>query len=177
MLEQYIRKERARELSIDELKSMVTRPGLKFVDWVNFKGSGIKQLMGNSQGVILLLEHHGKDNGHFVLFLKHRNHIEYFDSYGLAPLRLVGILGFDQNETNRFMQIVSGCKKHHVQFQTKRADINTCGRYAVMRYNCKFASFKEFRGIMHHASLHPDDVVTMLTMSSDFGHLKKVFAM
>ena len=171
-LEHYIRKERARELSIDELKGMVTRPGLNFVDWVNFRGNSLSQLMGKSQGVIVLLEHHGKDNGHFVLFLKKGSHTEYFDSYGLAPLRLVGILGFDEKETKRFMHIVSKCKKHYVQFQAKRADINTCGRYAVMRFNCNFASFREFAGIVQHRMLHTDDVVTMLTMSSDFGHLK-----
>ena len=70
------------------------------------------------------------------------------------------------------MQIVANCKKHHVQFQAKRADINTCGRYAVMRYNVGFFSYEQFVSMLHHGSLHPDDVVTMLTMSPDLAHWK-----
>ena len=171
-LESYLRYERAQALDIDQLKRMVSRSGLRFVDWVNFRGHTLHQLLQNSTGAVLLLDHKGADVGHYVLFHKVGNHVEYFDSYGLAPDRLVSILQFDDKDTHRYLNIVKDTKKHYHRLQERRADINTCGRYAVMRYNVGFFSYEQFVSMLHHGSLHPDDVVTMLTMSPDLAHWK-----
>ena len=171
-LSYYLDYERALALDIGQLKRMVGRSGLRFVDWVDFRGHTLHQLMQNNTGVILLLDHKGADVGHYVLFHKVDHHIEYFDSYGLAPDRLVSILQYDEKDTHRFLNIVKDTKKHYRRLQRRRVDINTCGRYAVMRYNVGFFSYDEFVAMLHHGSLHTDDVVTMLTMSVDLAHWK-----
>jgi len=173
-LDSYLKYERAIPLSIDELEGMVARPGLKFVDWEKFKGTTIKDLMGKHRGVVLLLDHRGKDMGHYVLFhhLADRE-LEYFDSYGLAPQRLAAILQYGPKDTARFLNLVKHATKHYTRLQARREDINTCGRYAVMRYNLGWASFDQFRAMMHHDRLHTDDVVTLLTMSTNLAHWEK----
>ena len=169
-LESYLRYERSIALDIDQLKRMVSRSNLRFVDFENFKGSTLRELLHHSDGVVLLLDHKGADIGHYVLIHKVNKHVEYFDSYGLAPDRLASILMFDEKDTNRFLNIVKDTKRHYQRLQQRRADINTCGRYAVMRYNVGFFSYNKFLAMLQHPHLHPDDVVTMLTMSTNLAH-------
>ena len=172
-LESYLRYERGLALEIAELKRMVSRSNLRFVDFEYFKGSTLRELMHHHNGVVLLLDHKGADIGHYVLIHKVGKHVEYFDSYGLAPDRLASILMFNEKDTHRFLNIVKDTKKHYVRLQARREDINTCGRYAVMRYNVGFFSFERFVAMLHHPHLHPDDVVTMLTMSTNLAHWRE----
>jgi hypothetical protein len=173
-LKSYIDHERAVPLSADRLRSFVQRKGLKFMEFQSFKGSTAASLLAGHKGVVVLLHKDGGSIGHYVLFFRGSHGLEYFDSYGLAPNRLCAILGFSHSDTHRFLRVVSQCKYHRVRLQARQSDTNTCGRYAVCRYNFLWATTAQFAGMMRHPSLSPDDVVTLLTLSADLSHWQQV---
>jgi hypothetical protein len=175
-LKSYISHERAVPLDASRLRSMVMRKGLNFLEWVNFKGSSVAALLSGHKGVVVLLHRDGGSIGHYVLFARGPHGLEYFDSYGLAPDRLCAILGFSQDNTHRFLRVVSQCATHHrvANLQARQSDTNTCGRYAVCRFNFLWATTAQFAAMMRHPSLSPDDVVTLLTLSADLSHWASV---
>jgi hypothetical protein len=174
-LKSYIDHERAVPLDAGRLRSMVMRKGLKFMEFQNFKGSTVASLLGGHHGAVVLLHRDGGNIGHYVLFARGPQGLLYFDSYGLSPDHLCAILGFSQSDTHRFLRIVSQCGDHHrVRLQARQSDTNTCGRYAVCRFNFLWATTAQFAAMMRHPSLHPDDVVTLLTLSADLSHWKQV---
>jgi hypothetical protein len=176
-LKSYIDHERAVPLDVSRLRGMVMRKGLKFLEWVNFKGSSVEALLGGHKGVVVLLHKDGGSIGHYVLFTRSKRGLEYFDSYGLAPDRLCAVLGFSHSDTHRFLRVVSQCAYHRAtvaNLQARQSDTNTCGRYAVCRFNFLWATTAQFAGMMRHHSLSPDDVVTLLTLSADLSHWAKV---
>lgn len=172
-LKSYIDHERAVPLSADRLRGFVQRKGLKFMEWVSFKGSTVQALLAGHKGAVVLLHRNGGSVGHYVLFSRGRG-LEYFDSYGLAPDRLCAILGFSQSDTHRFLRVVGQCAYRRLKLQARQSDTNTCGRYAVCRYNFLWATTAQFAGMMRHPSLSPDDVVTLLTLSADLSHWQQV---
>ncbi len=173
-LKSYIDHERAVPLSADRLRSFVQRKGLKFMEFQSFKGSTVQALLAGHRGAVVLLHKDGGQIGHYVLFFRGPRGLEYFDSYGLAPDSLCGILGFSQSDTHRFLRIVSQCAYHRVRLQARQSDTQTCGRYAVCRFNFLWATTAQFAGMMRHSALHPDDVVTLLTLSADLSHWQQV---
>ena len=172
-LRYYIRHERGLPLSLKQLKVMTVRPGLKFIDFENFRGTSISELLGEHEGAVILLESASKEVGHYVLVFKKKGKLEYFDSYGLPADRLCAILGFDNKTTRQFLGITKQCRNHYIRLQARRADINTCGRYAVCRYNFGYMSLGQFTGMLRHDVLHADDVITLLTLSADLSHWGK----
>ena len=170
----YIRHERGLALSLEQLKAMAIRPGLlKFVDFENFHGRTARELLGSHEGAVVLLESAAKEVGHYVLVFKKKDKLEYFDSYGLPADRLCAILGMDNKATRQFLSITRECRNDHVRLQARRADINTCGRYAVSRFNFRDMSLGGFTTMLRHDVLHPDDVITLLTLSADLSHWGK----
>ena len=174
-LKAYIKRERAEPLPIARLRTMVQRSGLGFREWADVRGQpNVGSLLGSHTGVVLLLESKGQDVGHFVLLLRRAGHVEYFDSFGLPPQRLCAVLGWNHSETTRFTRALERTRKKYKRIQAVRQDINVCGRYCVCRFNFKWASYEQFLGILHHEALTPDDVVTLLTLSTDLSHWESV---
>lgn len=177
-LADYVRRERAVPLDIKRLRTMQGRAGLKFVEWGSRSSGSADSVIGSSgsgKGAILLLSSANREVGHYVLLLRSgAGGIEYFDPYGLAPGRLAAILGWKPNAVSAWQSMLKGTKRHHKRLQSTREEINVCGRYCVCRFNFGWASYDQFLGILHHGSLSPDDVVTLLTLSADLSHWKQV---
>ena len=75
----------------------------------------------------------------------------------------------------RLLNLLKGHRYHHGRhkFQSRTGDVNTCGRYCAFRFNCESFSYERFRRLLDFKGLHPDDLITLLTISVDFAHINK----
>jgi hypothetical protein len=111
--------------------------------------------------------------GHWVcMFKRDSRTIEYFDSYGQKPdaqrswLTAEKLAELNQS-TPRLTELLkqSGYRVYYntYQYQTDKADINTCGRWCVARLICKDLSNLQFYNCVKKSGLSPDDWVGCFT--------------
>jgi len=165
-LEHYIRKDEAEPLSAVQLKKYLRRPGLKFVDYENIgKGTTLKSLLGAANGVCILWSS-GGTIGHFTGLFRTKEGLLWFDPTGLAIHRLAEITH------NPFVLQKKLEEAHHVRYnrfkyQKIRTDVQSCGRHVVCRWNFLHMSDAQYRGVMTHRHLNPDQIATLLTLADD----------
>lgn len=160
---------KATPLSFSALQNMVGPINTKHCRWIVYddlqKFEDIEELMSLG-AVIILLEIESPRSppvGHFVCLLDHGNHYEHFDSYGLdidEELKL----SQEKHLTNIFRnspkKIISNTKR----LQTFRDDVQTCGRWVVVRYLLKHLELDEFLGIFYHLKPQtPDEMVVIFS--------------
>lgn len=160
-------------LSGEDLKNMIGKHnvGTIFMRYHELAGKTVEQLFpGNNYAVVLFEEIHGSNRpiGHWVVLLKHSDHYEHFDSYGI---------GIDEEEkianeyghllTNIFrsanMPLVESTRK----LQEDKEDVNTCGRWVVARihlHNYELPQFYNFIEMIHQPYDRSVVLMTMFTL-------------
>ena len=118
--------------------------------------------------------------GHWTLLLKiHKDTIELFDSYAYMPDEQIKFIPSyfrdEKNSLPHLSWLLATSKKYNkiisntVKLQKSASDINTCGRWVIMRcitWRDFNMSLKDFIETYRHSygKLHPDDIVTLNTM-------------
>lgn len=116
-------------------------------------------------------------SGHWVCLLKQKRngkeYIEYFDPYGkYKPDEESKWLSEDQLEeygqdTKHLTKLLrdSGLKitYNRAPFQSKKENINTCGRWTTARLYFKHLNLPQFTKMVQGSGMNPDDFVCKLT--------------
>lgn len=103
----------------------------------------LDEILGNNRSAIILLEYTGTSIGHWVALFEHQNGvIEYYNSLGF-PIDY-------QQDKQILTQKLYGYRviQNKQQLQSKSSDINTCGRYAVLRLNYRNISLQDFNKLL-----------------------------
>ena len=124
-------------------------------------------------GLVLFWQSKTGKVGHWNLVLRHSDHYEFFDSYGLLPLQVANKTTHDGGV--RCMKLLRGhnVKYGRYAFQKRSDDVQTCGRFVAFRYNCHAFNYEEFKKLLQYRGVAPDDLITLLTIHVDFSHINK----
>jgi hypothetical protein len=173
-LEWYVKKEEAQPLSVDRLKTYMRRPGLKFIDYSKIhKDTSMKELLGPAGGVCILWTSPEGKIGHFTGLFRKNKKLLWFDPTGLAIHRLAEVTH------NPFILQKKLEKEGHVtynrfKYQQIRDNVQSCGRHVLCRWNMLGLSDDQYRGVMTHRHLNPDQIATMCTLPDDLSHWSSV---
>jgi hypothetical protein len=116
---------------------------LKYSDLKNY--SNIDELLPNDRDFKIILIEQDNNLGHWVCVMKYGDTIEYFNPYGLRvdnDKKWVGrvknvMLGQSQDVLSEMMEASPyKCIYSKKRFQKLKADINTCGRWVILRIIC-----------------------------------------
>ena len=158
------------------VRRLSQRPGLVFMEYKNMIGKSLQQLLPKAvSGVLVLIMDNRKNSnvGHFVLLMKHpRSGITFFDPYGFGVHQLCKMTK-NHNHLERLL-LTAGHRNIHdnrVAYQKRANDIQTCGRHVITRWNCASMNAKEYKAMMHLPGFTTDELVTLLTLESDFAQV------
>lgn len=151
----------------DDIKNLAAgRINLFLYD--NLKGKTLADLhKGTPCAIILLQIHNGRDVapvGHWIAVIDTGSGIEHFDPYGLTIDQELSYT----HEEHYLSQILEG---HHpfnspYKFQKHREDVQTCGRWCVVRCNeflINKMSIREFDRFIGDLGIDGDLAVTLMT--------------
>lgn len=129
---------------------------------------------------IALLYEVSENNGHWVTLILRDNkvpgrapfNLEVFDSYGFGQLDYeLRYAVYDKTPYLKRLVSISKAKNQidsvdvsHYPMQKHLGDVNTCGRYVIVRVRFGNMSNKEFEHFIAHERLPPDQYVTLLTL-------------
>lgn len=119
-----------------------------------------------TQCVIILLniEGSGQPVGHWVLMIDKGNEIEHFDSYGLNIDEELA----KTHEAPYLSNLVGKSRRRVLQssrqYQRMKEDVDTCGRWCVLRCGVKNLTDEQFRKLIQSAGTVPDDFAVIATM-------------
>lgn len=170
-MEKIIRAQYKKALSMDDLRSASNGRLQVFTyeDLYNIKH--IDELFYPYNACIILYQS-TPNFGHWVTLIRRKNNttdsLEHFDPYGVK-------IDDELNGPNRMkfpkllsrLILKSGIKtiiSNVGRFQSQKALVNTCGRWALIRALLKNKSLEEFTNLFHNQKLEPDFYVTALTM-------------
>ena len=176
-LQRYIEVERAKPITDAEIAELVVQKNKLVTRDYSSLGSGetLASLLPNAgSGCVLFWRNKKNEVGHFNLLLRHPgDQYEFFDSYGKTIHEIAAATSHDGG--TKLLRMFRGHKvlQGRHRFQQEGTGVNTCGRYCAFRFNCAAFSYREFIALLSYRGIHPDDLVTLLTMSVDFGHLRQ----
>ena len=170
-MKHFIENERAKPLSPKDVVALSYRKGLKAVDYEDLAGKTIKEILPEAEcGRLIFFNDKNRKIGHFCLLYKTpQTGIIFFDSLGLG-LRNVARVTHNKKHLQKLLQSVD-FHDNRVKYQRLEDDVNTCGRWAVTRWNAAHLEPKAFEKLMHHGKMHGDDLVVLLTLERDFTKL------
>lgn len=112
----------------------------------------LDEILGKNRSSIILLEYNGKSIGHWIALFEHQNgDIEYYNSLGY-PMDY-------QQDRQILTQKLYGYRviQNKQQLQSKSQDINTCGRYCVLRLNYRNLSIQDFNKLLSQNKAYTPD--------------------
>ncbi len=178
-MQRYIELERAKAITDTEIKQLVVQKDkLRVRDYASLSSSDSLASLcpGVGHGCVLFwVNKHHQEIGHFNLLLRHPgDQYEFFDSYGKTIHEIAA--GTSHDGGKKLLRLFAGHKvlQGRHKFQTETKSVNTCGRYAAFRFNCASFSYRGFIELLSYRGIHPDDLVTLLTINVDFGRLNSM---
>jgi len=174
-MQRYIEIERAKPITDKEIHQLVVHKSkLKVRDYGTLSTSDTLPSLcpGIGHGCVLFWLNKKKEVGHFNLLLRHgKNEYEFFDSYGKTIHEIAANTSHDGGK--RLLRLFPGHKvlQGRHKFQTESTSVNTCGRYCAFRFNCSTLNYRAFINLLSYRGIHPDDLITLLTINVDFGSL------
>lgn len=160
-------------LSNDDIQAIL-EPDTKILTYPEFANmDDITQAFDPLGRCIFLFLTESPTSGHWLtMFLRKGGDIEYFDSYGEKPeaqrcwLTQERLEELGQGEPYLFDLLKRSGRRvfyNPYQYQKDRADVNTCGRWAVARLVCKDMSNAEFHHLVKRSGETPDNWVARFT--------------
>lgn len=181
-MESYIAYEKQQPITDSNiLELVVKKKDLKVKDYASITSKDSLQslLPHPGTGCVLFWRNKKSEIGHFNLLMRHKtagshdskHEYEFFDSYGMTVQEVAAKTSHDGGK--RLLNLFKGHRYFHGRhkFQSRTGDVNTCGRYCAFRFNCESFSYEQFKHLLQFKGLHPDDLITLLTISVDFAHL------
>lgn len=157
-------------LSDAEINHSLTNIPHLIIEWPQLSNyNSLDELLEGQKGVIILLEidDDASKSGHWICILNKKD-IEYFDPYGIGIAEELAIT----HENNLMDRLIKNTKRkvnfNKIKFQEFKHDVNTCGRWCIVRLRHWPLSLKMFREFIFGNPLRmpPDVYVTYLTMGA-----------
>ena len=168
-----IQQKEAKALSFGDLKRMLgpLASQVKFYNYAQLASiQNISGLLAGHIAAIILLQIESPNApavGHWVAVIQLADgSFLHFDPYGLKPDQELSIthekpyLGNILNASRSQGMIV---RYTHTQFQALREDVNTCGRWCVVRVKNRNLSNSQFKRKFHDGVSDPDALVASIT--------------
>lgn len=143
----------------------------------------IEQVLEHDKAWKIILIEEEENFGHWVVIMRYGKTIEHFNSYGSKPSYELDLLsdkkndelGQDDKYLNRLLTLALGKYKvvyNKKQFQMLENNINTCGRFVVLRlitmqyYNMDLSKFiKYMEQLKKHYKMTYDEIVALLIIT------------
>jgi hypothetical protein len=156
-----------RALTVEQLRKW-QKGNVNYFMYDNLADKTLADLFDGADCAIILLDiHNGRDIapvGHFIAVINQGSHIEHFDSYGLNVDEELSFT-HDQPHLSRILnrsRVITNGRK----FQRFREDVNTCGRWCVVRcneWNLRKLTLVQFGDLFDELDADPDEAVTLMT--------------
>ena len=163
---------KTKDLSGVDIQNLTGRAPVLYTDLKKFQS--VNELLGAKKYVIILYQTSSITTGHFVCLRENdKNEISFFDSYGFKydSEQHFGAR-FDLNVPHYLTQLIEKdgrpCDYNKFDFQRKRPNVATCGRWSSIAALWKNLAFDEIRSLMTN---NPDpwlndydNIATILTV-------------
>lgn len=176
LLRKIVRSVESKPMDEEIVRRLSQRKGLVYMEYEKMIGKSLDELLPNAiSGVLVLIMDNRKNSnvGHFVLLMKHpRSGITFFDPYGFGVHQLCKMTR-NSNHLEKLLTMAGHRTIHdnRVSYQKRDNDIQTCGRHVITRWNCASLNAKEYKALMHLPGFSTDELVTLLTLESDFAQV------
>ena len=178
LLTELIDFEQQKPLDYKDVMAMSQRKNLRYLyyDDIKPKDTLNKLLPEPDSGLLILFVGHGDHSkiGHFCMFFRNkRSGLHFFDPYGFGLKKVLEITG----SSKKLESLMAGHEVHinkHAYQKLHKGPIavQTCGRHCITRWNASHLKANEYENLMHHPSLDPDTIVTLLTLEQNLVDLK-----
>lgn len=120
-------------------------PNIKTISYHDLKNySSINQILPKNKSYCIILYESGPNSGHWTALMRYNNTIEFFCSYGSSVDECLKWISPEQNKalgiyepylTNLLLKSKMKVIYNPIQYQKekKKKDVNTCGRYCILR--------------------------------------------
>ena len=136
------------------------------------KYNSIKELLGPTKKCVILY-HTKRDYGHWTALYEYNGTIFFFDSYGFIPDDELKYLHKDLkaelNSNHRYLtQLLYNSNKpveyNEYQLQERKKNVNTCGRWVILRLKYPQISVDNFYDIFKQSSqyINNDELICLL---------------
>lgn len=150
-------------------------PGSKILTHDQLKDiKNVHDIFKNSNGVVFILleweRNHKYLKGHWIVLINHPDYIEIFDPYGNTPRNQWEILQNEFRNEPHLLNLLSTSIKpvYNNEFKLQGNDVDTCGRWVILRGLHKNLSPQKFKKYIFDFSKNYgfknfDDAVTYYT--------------
>lgn len=151
-------------LSFENISSMLPKDSTNLLMYQQLSYISSEQLLAKPTIILMQIERRNAPKvGHFIAILDYPEYVEHFDSYGLNIEEEVRIT----NETGILLSLLKQAKKkivsNHYRFQQFREDVETCGRWCVVRILLKQLALPQFKSFILAPVTSNDNKVVLLT--------------
>lgn len=169
----------SKELSGREIQDMIGEDGMVICYPQLYDYDSIEELFHNGElNKIVILYLQEPELGHWVVLTRYKNVLSFFDSYGIMPDNELNWNSKTKNESldqaegnylTKLMHDYHGTVEYNEKrFQEHSRNINTCGRYCVLRalsYRMPLKKFQEILDSIRKAGVNLDDAIVFMTDS------------
>ena len=124
------------------------------------------KIFADTEALVVLYEGviDGIKQGHFVVMIPRKTHIEYFSSLGHSPNHETTIIGLKNDVLKRILG--TNFKYSRAKLQRNKYTVNTCARWVLARCYLRSWNLQHFQSFFHKRQpiTSPDDKVTLMTM-------------
>lgn len=155
-------------LSDKEIKKLLNNK-VKIITHNKIKDyNNINNLLGKYNKCIILYRN-ALNYGHWTCLFRNNNGINFFDSYGNKPDKLLNFIPNNLNKIleqdhNNLIKLLYNSKENifynEYPLQEFKKKINTCGRWCVFRLICEDLNEHEFYKLFKNKGFKPDEIIT-----------------
>ena len=171
-LERFVEYEKTKPITDGDIRQLVGKP----IKIRNYDGltshDSLKSLCPKpGDACVLFWRTKNEKTGHFNCILRHtETEFEWFDSYGFSPQEVANRMTHDGAKL--LTPMLKGQRVFYGKHKFQHGEnVNTCGRYVAFRVNCHTFKYNEFKQLLSYRGVHPDDLITLLTINVDFSHI------
>ena len=160
-LEQLITRIKNVSMNVGSLKTLLpSYATFKTLDQLNEHRS---KVFKNHTSVVVLVPSNVSSIGHFVVMTKFPKYIEWFDSFGNSPQKVLKKLG--QHSDVLMKLLGKNFLYNSLQLQSNLKSINDCALFVLARIKLRKLKLREFQTLFKQRITlqSPDDIVSMLT--------------
>lgn len=132
--------------------------------------NNINNLLGKYKKCVILYRS-TPDYGHWTALFKNKHGINFFDSYGNKPDNILKFLpnnlnkDLEQDHINLLKLLYKSREKiyyNEYPLQEFKENINTCGRWVVLRLFLSNLTETEFNNLFKKKNITPDELITKI---------------
>lgn len=157
-------------LSSIELEKMLGETAVEIIGYHELKKyRSLKQMFDKCKYwiILIVIESDSKtyNIGHWIALMDHNTHYEHFDPYGI-DIDEETVFTHERHPylKNLFSSSDKKVEVNRIKFQQFKENVNTCGRWCVVRCKLGYFELQKFNSFINIAHTIPDVAITLMTM-------------